>query len=191
MFSRVTNVVSGARGKIQWIESRHCVRGAWIQSPLHHEHPWNTLEHRTRSSHRALQGVAPQTKQNLFCCYNSMLPLVLVELGLDLGPHPRASISYGVWTQFLVVCSLARDGFQSCVNERRRRWVKREVRATWALPLCSVSLKDHSDSPLGAAVTLAHELGHNFGMNHDTLERGCRCKMTADKGGCIMSPSTG
>ncbi|XP_058154132.1 LOW QUALITY PROTEIN: disintegrin and metalloproteinase domain-containing protein 12 [Dasypus novemcinctus] len=50
---------------------------------------------------------------------------------------------------------------------------------------------DHSDSPLGAAVTLAHELGHNFGMNHDTLERGCTCKMTADKGGCIMNPSTG
>ncbi|ELK11827.1 Disintegrin and metalloproteinase domain-containing protein 12, partial [Pteropus alecto] len=50
---------------------------------------------------------------------------------------------------------------------------------------------DHSDSPLGAAVTLAHELGHNFGMNHDTLERGCRCTMAADKGGCIMNPSTG
>nr|XP_024645354.1 disintegrin and metalloproteinase domain-containing protein 12 [Macaca nemestrina] len=50
---------------------------------------------------------------------------------------------------------------------------------------------DHSDSPLGAAVTLAHELGHNFGMNHDTLERGCSCQMAAEKGGCIMNPSTG
>ncbi|KAM6186236.1 disintegrin and metalloproteinase domain-containing protein 12 [Rhynchocyon petersi] len=50
---------------------------------------------------------------------------------------------------------------------------------------------DHSDSPLGAAVTLAHELGHNFGMNHDTLERGCDCKVTVDKGGCIMNPATG
>uniref|UniRef100_A0A670YZZ7 ADAM metallopeptidase domain 12 n=1 Tax=Pseudonaja textilis TaxID=8673 RepID=A0A670YZZ7_PSETE len=49
---------------------------------------------------------------------------------------------------------------------------------------------DHADNPLGAAVTLAHELGHNFGMNHDTLERGCNCKTTADKGGCIMNPST-
>ncbi|XP_053548942.1 disintegrin and metalloproteinase domain-containing protein 12 [Bombina bombina] len=51
-------------------------------------------------------------------------------------------------------------------------------------------LMDHSDNPLGAAVTLAHELGHNFGMNHDTLERGCSCTRSTDKGGCIMTPST-
>ncbi|NP_001035103.1 disintegrin and metalloproteinase domain-containing protein 12 precursor [Xenopus tropicalis] len=49
---------------------------------------------------------------------------------------------------------------------------------------------DHSGNPLGAAVTLAHELGHNFGMNHDTLERGCNCRGSADNGGCIMTPST-
>ncbi|XP_060697963.1 disintegrin and metalloproteinase domain-containing protein 12-like isoform X5 [Hemiscyllium ocellatum] len=50
---------------------------------------------------------------------------------------------------------------------------------------------DHSDNPLGAAVTMAHELGHNFGMNHDTPERGCTCRATSEKGGCIMTPSTG
>lgn len=28
-------------------------------------------------------------------------------------------------------------------------------------------------------------------MNHDTPERGCGCRMTVDRGGCIMTPSTG
>jgi len=51
----------------------------------------------------------------------------------------------------------------------------------------------HSDvsSIQEADLVTTHELGHNFGMNHDTPERGCGCRATVDRGGCIMTPSTG
>ncbi|XP_074539619.1 disintegrin and metalloproteinase domain-containing protein 12 isoform X2 [Halichoeres trimaculatus] len=50
---------------------------------------------------------------------------------------------------------------------------------------------DHLVSVLGVASTVAHELGHNLGMSHDTAERRCSCENEARLGGCIMEPSTG
>uniref|UniRef100_A0A7N6BWK4 ADAM metallopeptidase domain 19b n=1 Tax=Anabas testudineus TaxID=64144 RepID=A0A7N6BWK4_ANATE len=47
---------------------------------------------------------------------------------------------------------------------------------------------DHSESAVGVAATMAHEMGHNFGMNHDIA--GC-CQAKADDGGCIMAAATG
>ncbi|XP_078449229.1 disintegrin and metalloproteinase domain-containing protein 12-like [Lampetra planeri] len=50
---------------------------------------------------------------------------------------------------------------------------------------------DHAVNPVGLAATMAHEMGHNFGMNHDTPERRCHCQANSEQGGCIMAPSTG
>ncbi|XP_072249585.1 disintegrin and metalloproteinase domain-containing protein 12 isoform X5 [Leuresthes tenuis] len=50
---------------------------------------------------------------------------------------------------------------------------------------------DHLVSVLGVASTIAHELGHNLGMRHDTADRRCSCQNEPRLGGCIMEPSTG
>nr|XP_015199305.1 PREDICTED: disintegrin and metalloproteinase domain-containing protein 33-like [Lepisosteus oculatus] len=48
---------------------------------------------------------------------------------------------------------------------------------------------DHSDLPIGAAATMAHEIGHNFGMSHDN--DGCCVEATPEQGGCVMAAATG
>ncbi|XP_066211436.1 disintegrin and metalloproteinase domain-containing protein 8 isoform X2 [Saccopteryx leptura] len=51
--------------------------------------------------------------------------------------------------------------------------------------------QDHSSNPIGVACTMAHEMGHNLGMDHDEDVPGCFCPAPHDGGGCIMAASIG
>lgn len=51
--------------------------------------------------------------------------------------------------------------------------------------------QDHTKSAIGVASTMAHELGHNLGMNHDENIPGCYCPIPREGGGCIMTESIG
>ncbi|XP_063749400.1 zinc metalloproteinase-disintegrin-like 8 [Eleginops maclovinus] len=45
--------------------------------------------------------------------------------------------------------------------------------------------QDHHDNPIGLASTIAHEMGHNFGLSHDAV--GCMCGPSYSSGNCVMS----
>ncbi|XP_021237519.1 disintegrin and metalloproteinase domain-containing protein 8 isoform X2 [Numida meleagris] len=47
--------------------------------------------------------------------------------------------------------------------------------------------QDHSVDPIGAASTMAHEMGHNLGMSHDEDIANCHCPVIKEHGGCVMA----
>ncbi|XP_044035942.1 disintegrin and metalloproteinase domain-containing protein 8 isoform X2 [Siniperca chuatsi] len=46
--------------------------------------------------------------------------------------------------------------------------------------------QDHHDNPIGLASTIAHEMGHNFGLSHDVDAR-CVCGPSRISGNCVMA----
>uniref|UniRef100_A0A673VV85 Disintegrin and metalloproteinase domain-containing protein 8-like n=1 Tax=Salmo trutta TaxID=8032 RepID=A0A673VV85_SALTR len=46
--------------------------------------------------------------------------------------------------------------------------------------------QDHNRNPIGVASTIAHEMGHNLGMSHDTS--GCTCGTSLSNDNCVMYP---
>uniref|UniRef100_A0A8C7G686 ADAM metallopeptidase domain 8b n=1 Tax=Oncorhynchus kisutch TaxID=8019 RepID=A0A8C7G686_ONCKI len=45
--------------------------------------------------------------------------------------------------------------------------------------------QDHNINPIGVASTIAHEMGHNLGMSHDTS--GCTCGTSLSNDNCVMA----
>ncbi|XP_077352304.1 disintegrin and metalloproteinase domain-containing protein 8a [Festucalex cinctus] len=49
--------------------------------------------------------------------------------------------------------------------------------------------EDHNNNAIGVSSTIAHEMGHNLGLSHDT--ENCLCGSLTSKKGCIMAESVG
>ncbi|NXY81755.1 ADA15 protein, partial [Alcedo cyanopectus] len=111
-------------------------------------------------------------------------------------PHDNAQLLTGAHFDDVLVgmstqasmCSPTRSGGVSMVSTPRQI----HPHPSCHLPAVTPSVpQDHSVSVLVVASTVAHQLGHNLGMRHDSTRRFCNCSDLQQDRGCIMASPTG
>ena len=108
--------------------------------------------------------------------------------GNENSTHTKSTMQYGAWVpKISVECQCVRYLIWHNIH-LTYIYLKDRIPTDLEFSLTPLLNQDHSESAVGVAATMAHEMGHNFGMSHDST--GC-CQARAEDGGCIMAAATG